>query len=395
MNARFLLAALVAVNVVHAGESPSMVASAPPVPLGTLSPAWSFMGNGGPLALPGRCDVGTDIRNSGDGTQQYSVRCTSTVLPSFGGARTSFDVAPYRGKRVRVSASMMATDIGSVPNAQYPNVGGEAGLWIGVGAPRDGLRSDRMQDRTIKGTTGWEMRDFVVDVPQDATQLQAGFWMHGKGQVWVRDLKVEEVATTVPVNFVRDAPGADASPDLSLATLTSPRSGDRFLPPPQKWLALGEQNFELCDAGVDAQMLAAGQRNLSIACSVPVRAFLRQAFEAPRWWGKRVRLSAWLRTEKVEPRSDVNQPVGVAVSAALGAAMYIAATDNRGPVYNAVVTGTTDWTYHELVIDIPAGSPYIPIGLSLNGTGQVWARDMKFEEVSRDTPVSLLPQPNR
>jgi hypothetical protein len=142
-------------------------------------------------------------------------------------------------------------------------------------------------------------------------------------------------------------------------------------------------------------MLTAGQRNLSLACKVPVRVFLRQAFPAQAWWGKRVRFSAWLRTENVVPRAEGNVQVGAAVSAALGAALYLAATDTRGPVYNAVVTGTTEWTYKELVIDIPAGAAYIPTGLSLNGTGQVWARDFKFEEVPRDTPVTVLPAANR
>jgi hypothetical protein len=375
-----LLAALLAANLAAGADAP----------LATLPPSWGMMGNGGPQALPGRCEVGIDSQKSADGPQQYAIRCASTVLPSFGGARMSFDVAPYRGKRVRVSAELMASGIENVANQQYPNAQGEAGLWIGVGTARDGLRSDRMQNRTLKGSSGWEVRDFVVDIPADASQLQAGYWMQGKGQLWMRSLKVEEVPATTPVNFDRNAPKPDAAPDLTFAVSSAVRSSDRFLPPPQKWLALGEQNFELCDAGVDAKMLSAGQRNISIACKVPVRVFLRQAFEAPPWWGKRVRLSAWIKTGNVVPREGVSAQVGAAVSSALGAAMYLAATDTGGPVYNAIVTGTTEWAYHELVIDIPAGAPYIPIGLSLNGTGQVWARDMKFEEVSRDTPITVM-----
>ena len=351
-------------------------------PLALLSPTWSFMGNGGPLALPGRCDLGTDTQRSTTDTPLYSVRCTSNVLPSFGGARMSFDLAPYRGKRVRISAELMAADIANVPNPQYPHVVGEAGLWIGVVTPGEGQRADRMQDRTIKGTTGWVTRDFVVDIPANASQLQAGYWMQGKGQVWMRNLKVEVVPDTVPVNFDRNAVRPDQLPALTLAPSSDPRPEDRFLPPPQKWLALGEPNFELCDAGIDARMLSAGQRNLSIACSVPIRAYLRQAFESHPWRGKRVRLSAWIKTENVVPRLEgAGRP---------GATLYLSATDTNGPLYEAVVIGTTEWTYQELVADIPAGAPYIPIGISLVGTGQVWARDLKFEEVTRDTPVSEI-----
>jgi hypothetical protein len=378
-----LFAALLTTGIVQAAEGP---------PLAPLPGAWELMGNGGPQALPGRCEIGTDSQKSMDGKPVYSVLCASNVLPSFAGARTNFVAAAYRGKRVRVSAGILTIEVVNVPNAQYPNAQGEAGLWIGVGTPRDGMRQDRMQDRTLKGSTaGWEVREFVVDIPEDADQLQAGFWMQGKGQMWMRDLKVEEVPTTVAVNFVRNAPKPEAAPDMSLAPATAPRPNDFFLPPPQKWLAMGEQNFELCDAGIDAKMLLAGQRNLSIACKVPLRANLRQATEAPPWWGKRVRLSGWLKTENVEPRPGGAGQIGAAQP---GAALYLAVPDGRGQggqVYNAVVIGTTEWTYQELVVDIPRAGPFIPMGLSLIGTGQVWVRDLKFEEVSRDTPVTPLP----
>ncbi len=381
---RTLLCASLLSGLAGAAQSPATEAS---LPLVTLPATWSFMGNGGPLALPGSCDLGIDTAKSGDGTPLYSVRCTSSVLPSFGGARTGFDIASYRGKRVRVSAELMAADITSVANPQYPNVAGEAGLWIGVVTPGEGQRADRMQDRTIQGTTGWVTRDFVVDVPANAAQLQAGYWMQGKGQVWMRNLKAEVVPDTVPVNFERNAVRPDALPDLTLAAASSPRPEDRFLPPPQKWLALGESNFHLCDTGIDAKMLTAGQRNLSIACSVPIRAYLRQAFEAYPWRGKRVRFSAWIKTENVEPRTEgAGRP---------GATLYLSASDTSGPLYEAVLVGTTDWTYKELVADIPGGAPYIPIGISLVGTGQVWARDLKVEEVPRDTPVSEPSAPVR
>jgi len=352
------------------------------------------MTNGGPLALPGRCDTGMDSQKFADLPALHSVRCTSAALPSWGGAyRTDVNVVALRGKRVRISASLRGEAIEKVATPQFSHIDGEGGLWIALGTPRDGLSTNRMQERAIRGTTGWEARDFVVDIPEDANQLLTGYWMQGKGQMWVRDLKVEEVPLTVAVNWDRKAPNPGAAPDMSLAVATVPRPTDLFLPPPVKWFATGEQNFELCDAGVDAKMFASGQPNLSIACKVPVRVFLRQAPVGPPYWGKRVRFSGWIKTENVVPRSEA-LPVGASVSSAQGAALYIAATDTRGPVHNAVVTGTTPWTYRELVIDIapgtnaPGDAKFIPMGLVLNGTGQVWVRDLKFEEVPRDTPLT-------
>jgi hypothetical protein len=396
---RSTIALLAAVLITTAGvcaeapQSPMEAASGPP--LGSLGRPWNFGGNGGPLTLPGRCDVGMDSQKFADLPPVYAVRCLNTAVPSWGMAyTTAFDVAQYRGKRLRLSGLLMAAGIEKVPNPQYSHVDGEAGLWIALGTPRDGLSTNRMQDRAIRGSTGWETRDFVVDVPVDANQLLVGFWMQGKGQFWMRDLKVEEVPLTVKVNWDRKAPNPGAEVDLSLTVATIPRPTDVFLPPPVKWLAVGEQNFEVCDAGVDARMLAAGQRNLSIACKVPVLVFLRQAPVAPAWWGKRVRFSAWIKTENVVPRSEAIGPPSGSVASAQGAALYISVSDKTGPTHNTVITGTTPWTYRELVVDIPPGgnpsnqAAFIPMGVSLNGTGQVWVRDLKFEEVSRDTPLT-------
>jgi hypothetical protein len=367
-------------------QSPMEAASAPP--LVPLVRPWTLGGNGGPLTLPGRCDVGMDSQKFADLPPVYAVRCLNTAVPSWGMAyTTAFDVAQYRGKRVRVSGLLMAGGIERVPNPQYSQIDGEAGLWIALGTPGDGLGSTRMQDRAIRGSTGWETRDFVVDVPADANQLLVGFWMQGKGQFWMRDLNVQEVPLTVAVNWDRKAANPGAEVDLSLAVSTVPRPTDVFLPPPVKWLAVGEQNFEICDAGVDARMLAEGQRNLSIACKVPVLVYLRQSPVAPAWWGKRVRFSGWIKTENVVPRTE-------AIGPAQGAALYVSVSDKSGPVHNSVVVGTTPWTYRELVVDIPPGgnpatqAAFIPMGVSLNGTGQVWVRDLKFEEVPRDTPLT-------
>ncbi len=370
-STRALLAMLVATGIVQAAENP------PPVPLVPLGATWNFMGNGGPMALPGSCEIGTDSQKSENGQPLPSVRCTNATLPSFGGARYSIPSEGYRGKRVRVSGWLMTSNIEDMSTAQYAKVTGEAGLWIGIGSLGRGTRADRMPDRTLKGSTGWEQREFVVDVPVDNGQIQVGFWMQGKGQVWMRDIKIEEVPATVALTtFSTDVEG----PDLSLASRGVAGSSDRFQPPPEKWLAIGGQGFELCDSGVDAQMLQAGQRNLTIACSVATNAQLRQALVATRYWGKRMRFSGWIRSENVEGVPELNGQGG--------AGIYMTVTGSSSPTLHANVSGTTAWQYRELVMDIPRDSLYIPIGIGIFGTGQVWGRDFKFEEVSLDTPLT-------
>jgi len=368
-----LLAVLLAAGIAEAQELPARLA---PLPSG-----WSVMaGNGGPLALPGTCEIGVDQQLAEPKRQVYSVRCTNNILPSYGGGRTNVQTASYRGRRVRVSAWLKADGIGSVSTAQYAGIAGEAGLWIGVGSPSDGTRMDRMQNRAISGTTDWEYRDFVVDVPQDNRQIMVGFWMQGKGQLWVRDYKIEEVPTTVPVNFLVKDPERVVGPDLSLLATMAPRPDEFFLPPPAKWLVLGGQKKELCDVGVDAQMLKEGQRNLSISCGIAERLKLRQSFEAAPFWDKRVRFSAWLKVEDFESIDTIGP--------AEGAGLFMNNTNTNSQGLAADVSGTSGWQYRELVMDVPRNSLWLLIGLSLSGSGQVWARDLKFEQVSRDVPVT-------
>jgi hypothetical protein len=384
MNARVLLVALLATNIVSGAQSPpSPATGSTPMLLAPLPAGWSSMaGNGGPEALPGTCEIGVDSQNSVAGRQVYSVRCANSVLPSYGGARNTIQTARFRGKRVRVSAWLRASGIAGVSTAQYSGVAGEAGLWIGVGSPKQGTRMDRMQSRAIKGTTDWVFRDFVVDVPADNNQMFVGYWMQGQGQLWARDFNIEEVPDTVPVNFLVNDPERVVGPDLSLLTATAARPTDLFLPPPAKWLAQGGPGFELCDVGVDAQMLKNGQPNLSIACGVFQTPVLRQAFEAAPFRGKRVRFSGWIRIENFE------SPATGAVQGAVG---LFLGTDTQSPAVRADAKGTSGWQLHELVMDVPPNATWILIGLALSGKGQVWGRDFKFEEVSSNMPVTPAP----
>jgi len=380
-SARILLATLLATTAVLAEESPP--AGSGPPPLDPLPQNWSDMGGGGPLAMPGKCEMGIDSQKSTADSPVYSVRCTNQDLPSFGGGRYTMQSAQYRGKRIRVSASLMASGIEAVPNPQYSGAAGEAGLWLGVGSTRGGMRSDRMENRAIKGTIGWETRDFIVDVPDDNNRLMIGFWMQGKGQLWVRDFKVEEVPATVPVNFFWNDPQHPAGPDLALLTAapttTATPANNNFLPPPEKWAVVGGQSVALCDTGIDAQLLKAGQRNLSISCGVPETATLRQAFEAAPYWGKRVRFSGWVRAGTIQP------PPGGGTG---DAGLILTNTDTKSGVLHANVNDPGGWQYRELVLQVPRNSTWILIGLTLNGSGQVWGRDFKFEEVPADTPVT-------
>lgn len=205
MNSKALIAALLVATVAHA--APALA----PVPLG-----WGAMGNGGALALPGRCELGVDGEMAAAGQANFSILCTNEHLPSFGGLNQRIETSRFRGKRVRYSALLKGADIRDVKLPDRAPVEGSAGLFFGVGTP-GGIKMDRTQGRVFKGTTQWEQFDFVVDVPDNNTYMFTGFWMQGLGQLWVKDIKVEEVPLSVPVTFHWEDPAkSPVGPDLSL-----------------------------------------------------------------------------------------------------------------------------------------------------------------------------------
>jgi len=67
---------------------------------------------------------------------------------------------------------------------------------------------DNMQDRAIRGTTGWKGYEVVLDVPQDATGIFFGVLLSKTGAVWLNSVKFEVVGSNVPTTgrSQRDGP---------------------------------------------------------------------------------------------------------------------------------------------------------------------------------------------
>ncbi|HJQ98139.1 MAG TPA: hypothetical protein VJ826_07465 [Candidatus Polarisedimenticolaceae bacterium] len=107
----------------------------------------------------------------------------------FGTMMQTFGADTYRGKRVRMTADVRAEDIE-----------GWAGLWMRVdGSGSSSLSFDNMQNRPIKGTSGWQKYEIVLDVPEGSTNIAFGILLAGKGTAHVDDFGFEVVPITVPV----------------------------------------------------------------------------------------------------------------------------------------------------------------------------------------------------
>jgi hypothetical protein len=208
MNTRALLAAALIGTPVQAGDID------PEVPAG-----WHEMVGSGPMygagkvQLPKICETGVDRTLADSGQGNLTVYCPNPA-PGAGGMIQRFPADDFRGKRVRFSAFVQTQDIRNIadggvsPGFNFVSASGDSeearkgigGLYLRVGVNTgSALVRDDMTNRPITGTTGWAPYEIVVDVPENAVGIIIGVWMQGQGQIWMSNIKFEEVSTSIPV----------------------------------------------------------------------------------------------------------------------------------------------------------------------------------------------------
>jgi len=117
---------------------------------------------------------------------------------------------------------------------------------------------------------------------------------------------------------------------------------------------------------------------LGIEVSRDDEARLTQRFLSARYNGKRVRFSGYVKTHMVSEWA--------------GLWMRIDTPSKQSYAFDDMedrpVSGTTDWTRLEIVLDVPDNALTVYMGLHMFGRGQVWLDDCKFEIVGDDVPVT-------
>jgi hypothetical protein len=133
----------------------------------------------------------------------------SIVQPvrSFGAFCQTIAAEDYRGKRVRFSAALKATNVAD----------GWGGLFLRVDGPHldETLAIDTMEDRPLVGTTDWQQHALVLDVAEAATTISFGAGLSGEGELLVSQLAFEEVDSEVPVTAGPHRPRQPQNLDFS------------------------------------------------------------------------------------------------------------------------------------------------------------------------------------
>lgn len=123
---------------------------------------------------PAEFDAGLDPGQAYQGHASAVLKSNRPNVDGFGTLMQQFTAGLYAGKRVRLSGFLKTEE-----------VSGWAGLWLRVDKENEMVGFDNMQNRAVKGTTGWHHYEVVLDVPKDATGIALGVLLDGSGKVWL------------------------------------------------------------------------------------------------------------------------------------------------------------------------------------------------------------------
>ena len=99
---------------------------------------------------------------------------------------------------------------------------------------------------------------------------------------------------------------------------------------------------------------------------------LLQSFSAKAYLGKRIRMTGYMRTRGVESWA--------------GFMLRVDKNGKKEPLYfdnmaERKITGNTNWLEYRVEADVPNDATGISFGALLNGSGQIWFDDFRFEVI--------------
>jgi hypothetical protein len=142
---------------------------------------------------PAEYEVGVDAEQAHQGHASAFLKSKKLNVDGFGTLMQLITAEQYRGNKARLSGLVKSEE-----------VSGWAGLWMRVDKGTETIAIDNMQNQPIKGTTGWQRNEVVLEVPKDATRVAFGILLNGPGQVWLNSTKLEIVGSGVPTTNLNE-----------------------------------------------------------------------------------------------------------------------------------------------------------------------------------------------
>lgn len=153
-----------------------------------LLKGWHLSGS-----FPFNYEMGVDRENVHKGRASGFLKSiTVQSNEEFATMMQQFKAEKYLGKRIKLSGFMKTKD-----------VDGFCGFWMRVDdSLGDVLQFDNMSDRPIVGNNEWNHYAIVLDVPENSAVIAFGALLSGKGQLWIDELKFEEVNQQTPTTNI-------------------------------------------------------------------------------------------------------------------------------------------------------------------------------------------------
>ena len=302
-----------------------------------------------------------------DATVTHEGRATVVFRPTGeAGARyatfmTSLDCIPYRSQRLR--ASVWVRTIG---------VTGRGDFWVRAQAPftpadATGVAASRQRLRPDGNFSRYEL---VLDVPAECDRLQLGVGIGGPGMLWMDGVRVDRLD--------------GASVGVAPAPQTPARAGAGG-EAVDGWFLAGSGREEY-SFGRDTAMPHEGHASVAMAPrglpSGRMGTLVREWDAAP-WRGKRVRVSAWVRTEGVTTVGDFS------ANAAAGGPP--ADEPTPGSVSRRLAP-SCDFAPYFVELVVPPDANVVRLGVGVAGPGKIWVEGGRIDLAGAPAPPRQ-PQP--
>jgi RNA polymerase sigma factor (sigma-70 family) len=175
-------------------------------------------------------------------------------------------------------------------------------------------------------------------------------------------------------------PAAAAAPVSPATTSTQPASNSTVQIFPNAVLVGPSTETFLVGVDPDTRRTPASDPAAYIKSSAPATKQVSQGYGASMEGlrGKRVRLSAWIKTRNVANWSDIEMSV-------LGYGQRVL---GECELYDHPITGTTDWQQCAVVADVPADAQSIVFTSNVYGKGEMWTDGFRIETVREDVPTT-------
>lgn len=151
----------------------------------------------------------------------------------------------------------------------------------------------------------------------------------------------------------------------------------------EDWNVPGELGLKDYQIYLDTDVFRTGAASGSIKSKSSVggarqSAFLMQIIKAGNYRGKRLQMSAYIKSEEAE-----HAALWMRLDAEKMLVLGLDAMDDRP------IQGTNDWWRYSIVLDVPVETEQITFGINLKGSGQIWIDDIEFEAVGEDVPTTV------